>query len=162
MRFTLTPFLIAIPLLAGCDNKGTRARQFLGPTAATVLDAPSRIEGWRIRGDAGKAPTTGPSKPLDPALARELATILLDDGTYLFDAAKGCIFQPGVGLRVWRGEKSFDVILCFKCDELKIVSPDPKTKDRPYTIEDFDNARPALIALVKKAFPDDAEIQSLK
>jgi hypothetical protein len=54
------------------------------------------------------------------------------------------------------------MILCFTCSELKIVSPDPTTKQRPYTTEDFDNARPVLVALVKKAFPNDPEIQALQ
>jgi hypothetical protein len=151
--------LLLTALLAGCEN---RAKTFLGPTAVTVLEQPTRIEAWRIHAQPGRPLTTQPAKDLDLAVARQLATILQDPATYNFDSAKGCIFQPGLGIRLWRDQQSFDVIVCFSCSELKIVSLDPTTKQRPYTTEDFDNARPALVALAKKAFPTDPEIQSLK
>lgn len=162
MRLTPLAVLFAIPLLAGCENKAAQARSFLGPTAVAVLESPTRIEAWRIKAGPNRETTNQPPRDLDTALARDLAAVLLDGRTYSFDLAKGCEFRPGVGLRVWRDKQSFDVILCFSCSELKIDGPDPTTKDRPYTTEDFDNARPALVALVKRAFPDDAEIQALK
>ena len=49
-----------------------------------------------------------------------------------------------------------DLVLCFACDELMIFR-----HGRRVGMEDFDSARPRLLALVRRLFPDDAKIQAL-
>jgi hypothetical protein len=82
--------------------------------------------------------------------------------TYLFELAKGCKFSPGVVLRFRDGKEHVDVLLCFSCDELRVLTVDADGKVTHDRTEDFDPARPTLVELVKEAFPDDAVIQGLK
>jgi hypothetical protein len=147
-------------MLVGCQNK---VREFLGPTAISILKRPAKVEAWRIHSDdKGLAQSAAAPKILTIEQGEELANILQDSRTYNFDSAKGCIFQPTVGLRIWRNNHSFEVILCFHCSELKVNGPDAVKKEYASRIEDFDEARPKLVALVKQVFPDDVEIQALK
>jgi hypothetical protein len=127
-----------------------------------VMRAPTKIEAWRIHGGNGQAETPSNVKELDNALARQLADIMLDPNTYDFNSAKGCMFEPVAGFRIWHDKRSVDVILCFHCNELKLISPDPVSKRYPSRVQGFDKARPAMLRLVKQAFPDDREIQDLK
>lgn len=150
---------LLLPLLGGCQET---AKNFLGRTGTIVLRQPTKIEAWRIHGGQGTPEIASPAKELNVDLARQLAALMLDSKTYSFDSAKGCMFEPAVGFRIWRDKRSIDVILCFHCTELKLVSPDPVSPKYPSRTEDFDNARPAMINLVKQAFPDDKEIQELK
>ena len=156
----MRPLLLATAalLILGCENK---ARTFLGPTAVSILEQPTKIEAWRIHAKPGGPEKSDPPKPVDLAIARDLAPVLLAESTYSFNSAKGCKFTPGMGVRVWRDAKAVDVIFCFSCNELKLVSPDPVAKGY-YRTEDFDNARQKLVAIAKRALPDDAEIQALK
>jgi hypothetical protein len=95
--------LLVMTIAAGCQEQD-KAKTFLGPTAVHVLEQPTKVEAWRIRGEPGKPAVNSPATALDPALARDLAALLLDGRTYSFESAKGCVFQPGAGLRVWRGD----------------------------------------------------------
>ena len=91
-----------------------------------------------------------------------LATIFLEPATYRFDVAKACIFDPGVGFRVWSGSRSIDLLLCFNCDEFQFIARDGGGQVVHSGGEDFDSSRPALLMLAREAFPGDQEIQSLK
>jgi hypothetical protein len=95
--------------------------------------------------------------------AKRLASVLIDEHTYLFNSAKGCIFQPSVGFRIWKGdEAAVEVVISFKCDELIVFAPKAADGSIRGALEDFDPARPALVKLAKGAFPDDKEMQGLK
>lgn len=134
-----------------------------GPDGVATLSGPDRVEAWRIDGGpwpsgkpAGPAlhgyPVLSGPVPVDADAAVRLVRVLRRADTYLFDAAKGCVFSPGVVVRFTRGERSVDVLLCFSCDELSVV---------PGGREDFDAARPELVTWVKRAFPADAALQAL-
>lgn len=148
-----------LPMITGCQET---ASKFLGRTGVVVLRQPTKIEAWRIQGGRGAPQTALPAKELDIAVAQQLAAILLDSGTYDFESAKACTFDPAVGFRIWHDKRSIEIILCFHCNQLKLVSPDPLSTKYPSRIEEFDNARPAIVSLVKQVFTGDTEIQALR
>src|SRR5690242_6879957 len=94
----LSIVLVALcSLTFGCAHARAEdnAKLFLGPTAVRVLEAPTKIEVWRIHEERG-VEKASPERAVDLALAKDLAKILLDASTYSFDSAKACEFQPGV------------------------------------------------------------------
>jgi hypothetical protein len=160
---------------ASCRGGDWRVSQLYGgATSIDVLSHPQSVEAFRI--DPGierrpasaaeedaKAPrigeyriTAGPVA-VDTATSAELSSILLDPATYDWVRAKGCDFTPGVGLRFVKDASRVEIALCFECDELMIWRLGSRVG-----MEDFDDARPRLVAVVKKLFPDDAKIQGLK
>ncbi len=175
-RIVLASLLASLILAGFAGAEGAEAKvvmPFVGQKAAAILRTASKVEVFRIakmrvlkpEADAIEGhPLKAKGKDQDQVFAAKLAAILLDNRTYSFDSAKGCIFQPGIVFRVHGGEGqgTVDVIVCFDCTELRVITRDADGKTVKTVGEDFDNARPALVALAKAAFPDDAEIQALK
>lgn len=160
--------LAAVLLLGACSGNDWRVSALYGgPTSLSVLRQPQAVEAFRLdpeRRDAtpetprlgGWAIASGPV-PVDAATAAGLSSILLDPDTYDWARAKGCELRPGVGLRFVRDASRVDVALCFECDEVDVWR-----MGRRVMIEDFDAARPRLVAVAKRLFPDDPEIQALR
>lgn len=153
-----------------------KVADFLGKDAVEILKAPEKVECFRIDGKSWISPEqqarieeetkrirgyaiTAQGKDQDAAFGAKIAAVLFDEKTYNFESAKACEPVPGVAFRVWKGKASVDVVLCFECSELDVVTGD---KEIRHAREDFDNARAALVALAKAAFPDDKTIQGLK
>ena len=183
----LLPAVLAICGLSCCDKQpagptganapSRRISEFLGDTAVRTLSAPTRVLSFRLvsrtEGPASAtAPTTAPADiqgfrvaasgpDLDPAFGSRLAAALFDPDSYQFNSAKGCIFDPGVAFRVWKGDEHVDVLLCFTCSEFIVYVPEAGGKARRAG-EDFDDNRAAFVRLAKEAFPGDAKIQALK
>jgi hypothetical protein len=86
-----------------------------------------------------------------------LRDLLLDEGSYELEMAKGCEPVFGVGVSFMLGEQVVDILFCFECDILAVYQDGKVVGD-----EDFDPARTRLVRLVKKFFPDDNVIQQLK
>jgi hypothetical protein len=156
---------------AAAGDPSPKVTKFLGDSAITVLQGATRVEPFRLsderagegKPNVGKYAVTATGKEQGEAFAKRLAAVLLDERTYRFDSAKGCIFQPGVGYRIWKGdEAAVEVVICFTCDELIVHAPKAADGSVRGAMEDFDPARPALVKLAKEAFPDDKEIQGLK
>lgn len=158
----------AAAVLAACSGKDWRVQQLYGgPTSMEVLKTPKAVEAFlidpRLPAPERDAPRLGDFNVLrgpvavDAATAEELSSILTDPETYDWYRAKGCDFRPGVGLRLVRDASRVEIALCFECDELMIFR-----HGRRVGMEDFDAARPRLIAAVKKLFPDDPKIAALK
>jgi len=146
------------------------AKSFLGDRAVRIIKDATKVEVFRIKPMKEQKPAgeviggytvLSAGRDQGPDFARRLASVLLDDKTYAFDRAKGCIFSPGVVFRLWKGKESVEVITCFQCDEFSILAKDARGETIRQVGEDFDNARPALVKLAKDAFPDDKEIQAL-
>jgi RNA polymerase sigma factor (sigma-70 family) len=95
-------------------------------------------------------------------LAQKAAALLLDRDNFLMNAAKGCKFSPGVGLRFWKGKEFAELLLCYKCSELKVIAPDTKAQGVTIPMADFEKGRAAFIKLAKELFPKDEVIQGLK
>lgn len=162
--------LVALLLLSGCGEHDSRVvGLFGGEDALSVVLAPEDVQAFRIESpsvsndeeaaatEIGGYPVTAGPIDVDDSAAKELAVMLRNPGTYDWPSAKGCTFEPGVAVRFTGPSGTIDVLLCFSCDELKILR-----NGRIVGGEDFDNARPRLLAIVKRLFPDDAAIQSLQ
>jgi hypothetical protein len=87
---------------------------------------------------------------------KQLAALLLDPRSYVWNEAKGCDPLYGVRLEFKRKDETVDVIFCFECDILTVYHNGVAGSG-----EDFDPIRPALVPLMKEIFPKDGEIQSL-
>lgn len=161
-------FFLLLGLFSACSGTGpkttSRVTKLLGGQDVVALVPSAEIAAYRIDGMGwGK----GPGKRIHgyPVLSEpvavdgqsrdELAAVLLDDRTYLWDVAKSCEFLPGVVLR-YKADPPVDVLLCFSCDELEVFIGGKKVGR-----EDFDPRRRDLVRVVKRLFPDDAAIQKL-
>jgi hypothetical protein len=158
----------ALALLSACRGPDWRVSQLYGgATSIDVLSAPQTVEAFRIDPAHGPKDASSPhvgdfAVTAGPVVVgaedvKELSAILLDPDTYDWLRAKGCDFTPGVGLRFLKDASRVELALCFECDELLIFR-----RGQRIGMEDFDAARPRLVALVKRLFPDDAKIQALK
>ncbi len=141
-----------------------RVRKLLGEGFIGALDAPDRLEVYRIGLDGpagaekiGEWDVLGRGIDPDDAWRTTLREILYADDSWVWDMAKGCDPIPGVAVRVVAGGEMWHVAICFDCDILYIIDPDGTVRG-----EDFDPVRSGLVKLSKTALPDDAVIQGLK
>jgi RNA polymerase sigma factor (sigma-70 family) len=171
----------------GIKEPPRKLRERLGRDTVAILRGATRVEVFRVdakdylppgKGDPGKA-EPGKAEPgkakrfggyavtgVGPAQGRPFAAkaarVLLDGGNFELERAKGCLFQPGVGLRFWKGEQAAELLLCFGCSELLVVAPDPKAQGVKIPYADFGPGRPAVVRLVQEALPGDKVIGALK
>lgn len=75
--------------------------------------------------------------------------------------AKACIPDYGVLFIFRSGERTVQVALCFNCNMFRIFDGADDKARGVNTLMDFDPMRSELVAIVKKVFPDDPEIQNL-
>lgn len=153
---------------AACRGGDWRVSQLYGgATSIGVLAEPQTVEAFRIAPAPGgpdpSVPRIGDHRIVagpviaDAATVKEVTALLLDPETYDWYRAKGCDFRPGVGLRFVRDASRVEIAVCFECDEIKIWR-----MGRTVGMEDFDAARPRLVAIAKRLFPADADIQALE
>ena len=87
---------------------------------------------------------------------KELSSIIEDHDSYFRHSIPiDCSFRPGVAFRFRDKKTNVDLLVCFSCNELRYYL-DGKVVGQSY----FKSHE--LRALVKKLFPDDRQIQSLK
>ena len=140
---------------------------FGGSDGLQVVLKPEKVEAYRVaplhnmpKGEdpktiGGAGMLSGPVT-VDEESSRELTEILRNPGTYDWDSAKGCKFDPGVVVRFASKLSTIDVVFCFHCEELQIWRDGARVGG-----EDFDAASHKLAAIMKRIFPEDPEIQSL-
>ncbi len=177
---------IAVAMLGGllvlgrAIHIGPRLR--LGYQANSILAGATRVETFRVMSPIEAeeldpdhkprifSPTapqvdncyiTATAKEQGPALAEKISHILLNEQTYTSDQLE-CITLPGVIFRIWKGSQSLDVVLCFHCGEMFIVTHDATGKETHsvYTLM-AGNSRSKFAHLAKDAFPNDPDIQAL-
>jgi len=148
----------------GVENVNTL---FGGSDGLQVVLRSEKVEAYRVaplhkmpKGEdlktiGGAGMLSGPVT-VDETSRRDLAEILRNPGTYDWDSAKGCKFDPGVVVRFASRSTTIDVVFCFHCEELQIWRDGARVGG-----EDFDAASPSLAAIMKRIFPEDAEIQKL-
>jgi hypothetical protein len=89
-------------------------------------------------------------------LRKELSSILEDSDIYFRHSTPiDCLFRPGIAFRFNDKKTKVDLLVCFSCSELRYYL-DGKVVGQSY----FKSKK--LRALVKKLFPKDKKIQSLK
>ncbi len=91
--------------------------------------------------------------------SRGLGGVLLNDGTYEWDMANGCIFDPGVAFRIWSGSHSALALVCFHCNQVGVIADE--SNPRSLRVHDADPGRSAFLKLAREAFPDDEELRKL-
>ena len=101
----------------------------------------------------GKGPTQG------RAFAGSLRAALAQ-GTAAPDFAQ--CFMPGVGFRAWKGRAHTDICVCFTCQGVQIVTQDAKQKVLHQSLTELGASRPALLALSKRAFPQDKQLAAVE
>ncbi|MEK6235768.1 MAG: hypothetical protein N2C14_13755 [Planctomycetales bacterium] len=86
-----------------------------------------------------------------------LGVALTSDSAYSWKVLKPC--EPNFGARIQfvKGKDQVDVLFCFGCDILAVYHNGKHVGD-----EDFDVSRARYVGIMKKIFPDDPVIQSLK
>lgn len=152
------------------DEPKSPADVRLGAETVAILQGATRVETFRIgnpsvscsflpaRMDGHWLNSKGPTK--DKAFAAQVTKILLDPQLYA-DTRDRCLFSPGVIFRFWKGSQRVDCLMCFHCDDILILAQDPQGHTTHTAFTNFGARQPALLALVKRAFPADKEIQAL-
>jgi hypothetical protein len=105
----------------------------------------------------------GPSVAVPASQARRLKRLLQRSSSYYQGSdRKACLPEYGVLFTFRSGDKAVQVALCFNCNMLEVCDGGDD-KARPVnSLPDFDPMRSDLVAIVKRVFPDDGEIQDLE
>jgi hypothetical protein len=112
----------------------------------------------------------GDSTGVAQAEAQQLRTLFTSQSSFLWHSGsengprqiKACAPDYGV-LFMFRGSAGVvSIALCFRCDLFGVFWGEGDKAFRVNAEEDFDRIRPQLVDLVKRLFPTDATIQSLK
>ena len=106
--------------------------------------------------NAKSAEVAGPEVPQVVAAMSNMAS---------FGRITMCDFDPAIILRFEANGHTLDVMICFHCHEM-ILYRDETLVRRPFTWAETKNtftgdARRVFLAMAKKAFPNDTEIQKL-
>jgi hypothetical protein len=139
-----------------------------GAENAGIISAPDSVKAWRTVGSV-KSPHGAPQEyyqksgeglVVSSKLAGRLGKILLDKDTY---ARQGpdCEPMPGVIMSFSKGNSTLHLYFCFECNILtvsKLQSDGKMASVNTY----FRPGRAKLLGVVKKIFPEDPQIQSLK
>lgn len=153
------------------------ARRFVGEKNAQVLESATSVELYRInpyargRRDSVHTFAVLSRQTVEPSFARELADIVLSDESLergkecTNDASYGSIklcggFQPGVMFRVHAESRRVDLLVCFECDDLAVVSGTVVDRESLIT-RDVGGGSEALLELTARLLPDDPGIHSM-
>ena len=177
--------LILIPLYrilakgeGGAGGADWRVAQLYGNGASVdCLVAPQSVDAFVL--DPGSGIAAGPPLPqtsesptvigryaalanttstlADAATMKELSEILLDQNTYDWKRAKSVPFRPTLGLRFVRDASRLEVAICFESNMVVAYR-----MGRFTGVEDMDAARPRLVAIAKRLFPNDWRFSSLR
>lgn len=116
--------------LAGCASRESQLQKAFSTEGRWILEAPESMEFFTLKpsyeGLAVPPPGTmhghtilGQTMIVDAALRRQLVEALVDAVTRDNDLASGCVFSPRHALRLTRGGKVADVLICFECRDLQ-------------------------------------------
>lgn len=98
--------------------------------------------------------------------AQMLKKLLSEPRSYLWrnegGTFKACIPDYAVLFTFRYSSSPVRILLCFHCDQMAVLVGTGDDPPRANLEEDFDLIPPQLLALVKRLFPKDAEIQALK
>lgn len=108
------------------------------------------IAGYAILGDVVQ---------LSAADAEKLSGVIADTGAFEIGNQAACPFRPGLSIRFLGDGGSVDLLVCFACDEVGVVSGDGGKLGNLYTMSQ--TARDVLLGVAKAMLPDDEGIQSL-
>ncbi|HVF10072.1 MAG TPA: hypothetical protein VNA16_04675 [Abditibacteriaceae bacterium] len=143
-----------------------KVRQYFGAKVVSVLSEATRVEAFRVDPKSQQDWPNGQAHEINAESAAKLASVLLDEKTYRWEAGKPiglrCIFEPAVAYRFWKGKESVSVLVCFKCGEVSFIPDNADDKGNPWYRAIAAKLRPEIMQLTKQTFPDDQVIQALK
>jgi hypothetical protein len=103
-----------------------------------------------------------PSVVVPASQVRRLKRVMQRSSSYYQGSnSKNCIPDYGVLFTFRDHQRVIQVALCFKCNMLGVFDGGDDKARSVNTLPDFDPMRGDLVAIVKKVFPDDSEIQAL-
>jgi hypothetical protein len=176
-RCAVAAWSIALVLLSGCTGSAKiktvdpRVLKLFGgqENLAPVLK-PVAVEAFRVRSrqlrpseqpvaaenSIADWPILAGPIVVDPATRAELIAMLPNPNTYEWEALVACKIEPGVGLRFTDRAGATEILLCFTCGQIAVVRGGEIVGHT-----DFGNGGGQFLAIAKRLFPDDAEIQEL-
>jgi hypothetical protein len=104
----------------------------------------------------------GPSVSVSTSQVRRLRRLLQRASSYQWSFQKNCLPDYGVIITFRDRQRVIQVALCFNCNMLGVFDGGDDKARSVNTESDFDPMRSDLVAIVKKIFPDDPEIQDLE
>ena len=106
-----------------------------------------KLHGYAILSDA---------EELTFGIRQKLSAIIENPNTYFrHEVLPDCLFRPGIAFRFKDKKTRVDLLVCFSCSELRYYM------DGKVVGQSFFKPK-KLLSLVKKLFPNDDKIQSLK
>lgn len=136
---------------------------FGGASAIETINSPTTVRAFRLPKNSYFQKTLADyemaSGPVDVSTdaAAEIVTLLMKDGSYEWDSAKGCEMDFGVRLQFEKDDTLVDILLCYDCRILAIYLDGESAG-----AEDFDAIETQLVRFAKTVFPDDEAIQALE
>jgi hypothetical protein len=170
-RLASALLVAAVLLTAACRRDGRPdwrvVQLYGGPGSVEALTSPVTVEAFRIDSVPRKpepgvafvgvhAVTAGPVS-VSAEAAKELSAVLADADTYDWHRAKSDPYRPTVGLRFSRDVSRVDLALDFVSNMLTV-----HRHGKMINVEDIDDGRARLLAVVKPLFPDDPDVQALE
>jgi hypothetical protein len=96
------------------------------------------------------------SRLMNESEINELLEFLTNSGRASTEVEFGCMFAPGAGIKFYKGNERFYVLLCFNCSIWAF-----QRREAMYYVK-FDNKnRKELVKYAKGLFPNDLEFQLL-
>ena len=123
-----------------------------------LLRSPAKVESFAA---VQKTPSRFEILPrpqaVDKVAAFNLVTAILEQKQPL--GGKACGFQPVVAFRFSRANKTFDLLICFSCQQVLIR---PAESEGMGIMLYFDDAAERILSLTRTARPDDPRLKDLK
>jgi len=163
--------LVAATAVVACKKSGPDWRilqLYSGETSVDLLTHPMSVQAFRLA-PPGAVPKpgevhAGPYVAAAPAFdvpadtAAELSKILADADTYDWQrGAKRDAFRPQMALWFVRGAYILEIALDLDTAQIAVYAG-----EQPLGVQAFDSARPRMVAIAKRLFPDDAAIRALR
>lgn len=124
--------------LGSCNSSfsQTEVAQLWGTLGAGIFDiikAPDSVEYYHV---VSALPSASPQtyqaanqpQTLSDENIKKLQKLLLNDGSYHFDATKTCVFIPETAFRFKKGEKEALVLVSMSCKQIRFDLGDQKAK----------------------------------
>ena len=137
--------------------------KLFGVARLAVLDAPDRVETFRVKGVQAPSGTSrtlvgypilkqGPDLNVNQVAA--MHRLIFDPQNHP-PIVSSCIFEPGIVLRYSKGKSTVLILLCFKCQDWLFVGQGEDI------VQTFSHLAGDLGRIAKALFPKDPAIQAL-
>jgi hypothetical protein len=163
----LLMLLVTVTTACGRDKPDWRVHALLGGTSGyTAVQQATAADAWMLhpeslapddrRARLGAFAVAGKPVPLSDQDRSELSALVLSPGTYDWARVKKMNWTPRVGVRFANEADRVDVVFCMDSDQVLVFRGPEFVLN-----EDTDAARPQLVALLKRLFPDEPYVQAL-